>query len=275
MTYLNFLASVLLLVFGLGLIWYANLNGDYVDYPIIKAQFPNWITDGLFWTGIVVTALSFIGFVVNHRNYRIGFFALSVFLLISIVTLVNFTGFAYRSARHVDNYYRGSYCSSAIQLIHRDELEAAGCPSKYVSGDCSSTWLDENWEDGKEGERALKAASGAQLNSTQRYLAESDVHKSCVNSACCGILGQAYSSDLLAMANFGLLTTVAACLLSVGCYYFWYVSWADSHRDQKHDLAWLGIMVATVVGFIIFSLAYDGTTVVEWVDENGKHVTNQ
>jgi hypothetical protein len=69
-----------------------------------------------------------------------------------------------------------------------------------------------------------------------------------------------------------LATTIAACVLSIGCYYFWYVSWVDTHRDQKHDFAWLGLMVAAVIGFVIFCFAYDGDTVLEWVNEKGAHV---
>jgi len=85
--------------------------------------------------------------------------------------------------------------------------------------------------------------------------AQVDPNARCLNERCCGLLGQLYTSDLLVLSNLALVTIVAGCLVSVGCYYFWYVSWVDTARSKKKDFIWLILMVLEIAGILVLLFA--------------------
>jgi len=238
MSYLVFLGGTLFLIFGLGLIFYSSVGFDFANYAGVKAHFPLWNIRALFILGIVITVISFVGFLIDHQSWRIGFFVLSFVLLVVLVLLVNFTGYGYRHTRQVYEYYRNAgTCHTNLANVHVDDIQSFGCPAKYIdSSACAPTEQVHQWETGK--------------------VAATDPLY-CLNGACCGLVGQLYSDKFLSLSNYGLLATIAGTIMSIACYYFWYVSWVDTTRDKRKDFFWLGIMALSIVVFLILFFAVD------------------
>lgn len=256
MSYLVFLGNVLFLLFGFGILYFANHAFGYGEFPQIRAHFPVWNVRSLYVLGLAIIVLSFVGFLIDHRSWRVGFFVLSFLLLLVLICLVNFTGYAYRHTRQTYEYYKGvndvNNCIQRLGLVHQDELLDYGCPAKYVETDsCAAAERVANWE------------NPTAVNGTNAF---------CPNTKCCGLLGRIYTDDLLELANFSLLAVVAGCLISIGCYYFWYVTWVDTARDKKKDFLWLGIMGLITVAFFAIFFSVDKDYVNERVDATGTHL---
>lgn len=254
MSYLVFLGGVFFLVFGLGITYYADFAFGYEEYPQIRAHFPVWNVRALFVLGIAVTVLSFVAFLIDHQSWRVGFFVLSFLLLVVLVLLVNFTGYAYRNSRQTYEYYKGvtdaQVAHDRLYYVHVDAIQGYGCPVKYLPATtCGVADQVSQWE--------TAATAPATLY--------------CVNTACAGLNGQLYSDTLLNLSNFGLLATIAGCIVSIGCYYFWYVSWVDTARDKKKDFIWLVIKALAIITFLVVFFAVDKTYVNEMLDKNGNH----
>jgi len=256
MSYLVFLGNVLFLLFGFGILYFANHAFGYGEFPQIRAHFPVWNVRSLYVLGLAIIVLSFVGFLIDHRSWRVGFFVLSFLLLLVLVLLVNFTGYAYRHTRQTYEYYKGvaniKDCANRLNIVDQNELQDFGCPAKYLSTDaCAAGDRIPNWE------------SPTAVEGTNAF---------CPNTKCCGLLGQLYTNDLLSLANFSLLAVVAGCLISIGCYYFWYVTWVDTARDKKKDFLWLGIMGLITVAFFAVFFSVDKDYVTERLDASGAHL---
>jgi hypothetical protein len=255
MSYLVFLGNVLFLLFGFGILYFANHVFGYGEYPAIRAHFPVWNVRSLYVLGLAIIVLSFVGFLIDHRSWRVGFFVLSFLLLLVLVCLVNFTGYAYRHSRQTYEFYKGidnvKDCTTRLGLVDAQEIQDYGCPAKYLeAGACATADRVPSWES--------TPATG-----TNAF---------CLNHNCCGLLGRLYTDDLLELANFSLLAVVAGCFISIGCYYFWYVTWVDSARDKRKDFVWLGIMGLITVAFFAVFFSVDKDYVLERVDAAGTHL---
>jgi len=213
----------------------------------------------------------------------VGFFVLSFLLLLLLVFLVNFTGYAYRQTRQTYEYYKGvadiSTCTDRLDIVHETEIENYGCPAKYIPyTSCPEGNRLTIWEGTSSDNSGVKPASmlfdetdlhTTSLDGLNDNLLNAQTDWSgywCLNTNCCGLLGQLYTVDLLSLANFGLLTTLAGCLVSVGCYYFWYVTWIDTTRNKGHDFLWLGIMAIITLVFLVFYFAVDLPLISERLD---------
>ena len=173
MSYLVFLGNILLLAFGLGIIYFAEYAFGYGEYPQLRAHFPVWNIRGLYFTGIAVIALSFVGFLVDYKRWRIGFFALAFLLLLVLILLVNFTGYAYRHTRQTYECYKGvgneANCIDRMRLVHSFDLEAYGCPQKYISlGRCESDQTVQKWEGTKQDNSRAQETAGTSGRSQAR-----------------------------------------------------------------------------------------------------------
>jgi len=162
-----------------------------------------------------------------------------------------------------------------------DDIQGHGCPSKYLpQSDCGQPV--GKWEEGEVAEAAKGDGSGNDNDSgneggddagnegddagnggdaddagnggdSGRLLSDSFY---CINTACCGVVGQLYSDPYLHLSNFSLYALLAACLISVGCYYFWYVSWVDTQRDKEHDWIWVLLKSLFLIAFVICIFVY-------------------
>jgi len=278
----------------LALIYCADYAFDYEGYPQLRSHFPVWNIRGLYFVGIALTAVSVVGFLVDHKSWRVGFFVLAFLLLVFLVPLATFTGFAYRNTRQTYEYYKGTAtgidtCRERMYLAHSRDLQRYGCPQKYLNTDeCIATTAITPWEG-----TALDTSppvvvvvnagqTGTILNTPippaslflvgDNNIAGTGTY-TCVNTRCCGLLGQMYSQHLIQLAACGLMATLAAALVSIGCYYFWYVTWVDTARDKRRDFVWLGLMALFVLVFVILFFAVDRTYIIEKLGADSRHLS--
>lgn len=254
-----YIANTLQLAAGLALIYFSHNLKGYASFDHISANFPLWNIHALWIIGIVVSSITLFVFIFNWRKWRIGFFFIAFFLLIVVVGLINFTGYAYRHARYAHTYYESEkHCPGRLGAANIADLTAHGCPSKYVivnstvSTKCDNAWLGELWEQ----DVGVTAAQ-------QKH------QQGCLNEACCGIVANYYTSPLYLLAHIALLTTILAGLVSVGSYYLWYINWLDyGITKSAKDLGWFALKLALVGVFCWLYFAVPLSTPTEY----GSHV---
>jgi len=256
----------------------------------VHANFPTWIIRGLYFVGIVSGAISLLGYFVAHRSWRVGFFVLSFLLLILLVLLLYFTINAFTSIKTTKTYYSTTNCLGRLDIVHEDEIQAVGCPAKYLSYDqCPESQRYYQWEgtsyDNSGYPTTTAASSFLDMDMTPFSESPDGLNDSlmnaqegattttyyCLNQQCCGLNGQLYTRDLLILANFGLATIVAGVLVSVGCYYFWYVAWVDTARSRKKDFWWILFMLAEIVGILVALSSAKVPYIYELLDSSGNH----
>ena len=246
MSLLVFISNTLQLAAGLSLIYYSKNLQQFNNHEHITANFPLWNLSALYVTGIAISAITLLTFIVNWRKWRIGFFFIAFLLLIIFVLLINFTGFAYRHARYTYNHYESeAYCPGRLGAADIQDLSNHGCPSKYVvvnntvSLDCDNAWVGTLWE------QDVGVAASKQKH-----------QQGCLNEACCGVLADIYTADLYILAHLSLIATVLVGLVSIGTYYLWYINWLDyGITKSSKDLVWLLAKILLVGAFVGVYLA--------------------
>jgi hypothetical protein len=161
---------------------------------------------------------------------------------------VLFSGYAFRYARYINqNYSNPATCSARMSNIDQDELIAIGCSSKYVYNPGTNTLLTQcpNSQIGTYWENDVGVNANLQTHQT-----------TCLNMACCGLLGQVYSSTTYNLAIISLATLIMAGMVSIGCYYFWYVHfYASPHKNNLNEYTWVILMGILLFTFIfVYSL---------------------
>jgi len=279
MTHLIFIASLILLSAGLAIIYSTDFVFGYEDYPQLRANFPLWNIRGLFIIGIFLTVICLASFMTDHSGYRIGFFVLSILLFFVLVALVNFAGFAFRNTRHIYNYYSGldnpDTCSNRMYLVDQADLEGFGCPQKYLpASECTvSTQGVLPWETPSSTASSALVFSQGMEDNLQFAAAGDAADYKCLNMKCCGLLGQLYSEAFLRLANYAFLAIIGGTLLSIGCYYFWYVLPVLPKREKKKlDFWWLGAMGWAVLVFLVVYFVLERKYIGEKLGSDGAHL---
>ena len=289
MTHTVFVASVLTLAFSLILVYFCYFVKGYDAYPALRINFPMWNIQYLFWLGIILAVLALVTFFVDHRSSRIGFLVLGYLLFFVLITMINFTIFAYHHSQKTYHYYTGiepgatpESTMERLYAVDEKELEESGCPAKYISYIyCNSSDQVVRWEDyvktsPSEDERSVNNTATVSGSQAAEMLLLEDggspvIEKYCLNENCVGINGQLYSRDFIRMANSGLFAILNGSIVLLGCAYFWYVNWIDAARDKKKDFLYLGAQLLVIISFVVFMIDVPMDLVRERVSPNGEH----
>ena len=239
--------TALLLMASTGALIYLSVNlcGNYHAYPQVLAHFPLEISQAAFEISIGIAVVTLFLFLTNWRRWRIGYFFFTVLLLSLFVLLVNLSGFAYRHATSVHDYYESAdACPNRLAKASKSWLESYGCPNKYIfhadgssiSTDCQANQKGDIWEEDIGKDNAAKQHA-----------------QGCLNLACCGVVADLYSTDLFIFAELSLIVTLMIGILSIGTYYLWHIDRTNTLDLPKKlsDLGWLGAMLAVAIAWIL------------------------
>jgi len=119
MSYIVFLGSLFLLVFGMFAWRQARHDHDNTSKELSQ-YFPALDIKALYGLAIAAGVIALAAFVADHRKWRVGFFALSFILLVFFIFQTTFTGLAYRNTRHINDDYAGKNCFNHMVYIHED-----------------------------------------------------------------------------------------------------------------------------------------------------------
>ena len=229
---LIYLSNTLLLSASLGLVFnvlrtQSFLSSHYELLPVLR----NWGFKGLLVLGITLAVASLAIWLVNYKRWRAPSLLVSALSLGVVITLVVFTAYSYNHRENVYRFYEDSTdlasWSSKMASTHKDDIEAFGCPSKYLPQEsCPRELLTNVWEtDG----------------STQE----------CLNTKCSGLLGGLHSEPFLKITNFCLISIVSGVLAILGSLFFWRFDSGHLVQHNKKDFKWLGVMAVIIMLFMI------------------------
>jgi len=197
-----FVFNAILLGTSLSLAFTAYRAWTPQNYPRFDSLFPRSMLMTLLGLGGFSAMLTLPMWFINHKKWRVGFLAGFLLTLLTGLLLVSFSNSAYSHSQSIYQTYKSTENSREwslnMGLVSQKEIEAAGCPSKYVSqGYCETDSIISAWE-------------SASTNGIRPY---------CLNEQCAGILGQLYADQFLHISNLSFATAIGSLLLSIGMLY--------------------------------------------------------
>lgn len=264
LTYVNrgvssFLAisNVIFLVSSIILTYESMDLVDYETNPKINAYAPEWIFEGFLYFSPFLILFSLIVAMANYRKSRTGFLTSAILMIVSLLYLINITGYGFRYARHTrDGFTEQNTCLANLKLLDRDYVAEYSCASKYqlneqgqYSQTCDAAFYTTVWETSQPPKTATAV-------STDRLLQSSSNQKACLSGECCGVVGNIYSLDLYQVSYFSGFTMFTGAFVAIGSFFLWWVNWMDSNVTPKRSdvywlVLWFGIFAFGVISYII------------------------
>ena len=229
---LVYLSNTLLLSSSLGLVFNVLRIQHFLSshYELLPSS-RNGDFKGLLVLGVTLAVASLIIWLVNYKRWRAPSLILSALTLGIIITLAVFTAYSYNYRENVYRFYEDSTdlasWSSKMANTHKDDIEAFGCPSKYLPQEsCSRDLLAYVWE-------------------------TDDSTQECLNMKCSGLLGGLHSKPFLETTNFCLISIVSGMLAILGGLIFWRFDSGHLIQNNKKDFKWLGVMAVIIMLFMV------------------------
>ena len=196
------LLCTLLLLFGLILVFFTKHIGSYQyneAYPKLNSYFSIRI---LKVSGWLLVVKSFIGYFINWKRWRSGYFTLSVIGYILLCLTITSVGYSYRQAESMRNYTKNSSnCPTMLSQLGQEEIRSYGCPNKYLESQgtkCPYYQLADMWELDEDKPNSEKLQTEA-----------------CLNMQCCPLIANYYAKNFYIVSDIALASVLLAAVITV------------------------------------------------------------
>lgn len=246
---------VIFLFFSLALI-YLSIQVSYLmeTRALIKYS-ETWYASCSLAMGILGTIICFVCLIINLRKWRIGYLVIGSLFIFFVGLSLIFGGLTYRKANYIHSGYQDN-CIEDMKSTNSVDLEAAGCPSKYLTTsisdvfaydmDCEASLWALVWEEDQN--KAIEEKTNA---------------IACLNMDCCDILGDLYSLWFFATAFcFITMSVLGFCCICCLYYLSLKVSLGKAIVVKSDYLFWL-LMILMVIALALLTQFYQAENLSE------------
>lgn len=232
---LIFTSNWLLLLFSIIIVWCTNQPSKALDTEVWNYTFPNWIVESAKMLSSVMIGITIIIWIVNSRQYRVGYSLFFLLTLLSVLLSTGLSGASWHFSRelYLNNINQPQETTIfKIASIHKNDLTRYGCHNKYL-------------------DPTLNCVPG-----TNFKIWEADNNSlGCVNLACSTSAAKVESDRYFDLSNILLFSTFCQIFVMIGLYNFSF-NFIFVYNDGKKtkDYVWLTFMFLLIAGGIAASM---------------------
>jgi len=245
--------SLFLFATGLAILMQADFLDGYNAYPTLATLFPDWSLDGLFYLGGAAAGIGFLGVLIGYGRWRFLVFILILLALAYTSAQGFYTNIAYDQSLDIYEFYSGnstsvSVCLNRMEIIHERELLEFECPQKYLPETaCDASQRVERWEEGSTGDQR------------------------CLNENCCGLLGEIYAADYLALTNLGIFATLIGFVVFIGSISLY--KHLIPGKTSRRNWLWIPLLFLVAGGFAGYYYGLNENHYIEeFTNPDGSHL---